>query len=160
MKIVYQILLLSVLGLCACRPAGPKVVKAESVKDLAPFDPSTQQTMTRLGVGHVKHFLESNPEALVLDVRPSAEYDKAHLPGAVSFPYDFKNSSIEKELEVHSDYTPKKIYFTYGSKENFYAIDVVSRLNESGYQYLYSMNGGIEDWVKLGLPVESAGVAK
>ncbi len=159
-KIVYQIMLLIAVSMVACRPAGPKVVEAVDVEDLPPFDPATQQTTAHLNVSQVHFFLESNPQAIVLDVRPLEEYDKAHLPGAVSFPYDFKTTSIQKELEAHPNYDAKKVYLSYGSKENFYAIDVVSKLSAAGYQYLFSMNGGIEDWVREGLPLMSKEVVK
>lgn len=144
----------------ACRPAAPKGIKTVDVEDLPPFDPASQQTLARLAVGHVKHFLESNSDAIILDVRSLEEYNKAHLPGAVSFPYDFEKMSIQEELAAHPDYDKKKVYLAYGSKENFYSIDVISRLSDAGFQYLNSMNGGIEDWIKLGLPVESKETVK
>lgn len=124
------------------------------VEDLPPFDPASQKTLAHLGVRHVKYFLESNPDAIILDVRPLEEYNEAHLPGAVSFPYDFEKMSIQEELAAHPDYDKKKVYLAYGSKENFYSTEVVSRLSRAGFQYLNSMNGGIEDWITLGLPVE------
>ncbi len=130
------------------------------MEDLPPFDPATQQTQTRLNIEHIKHFLESNPDAILLDVRGLEDYDKGHLPGAVSFPYDLKKQSIQEQLIAHPDYDTKKVYLTYGSTENFYAIEVVLRMASAGYQYLNSLNGGIEDWVKLGLPVESKEVVK
>lgn len=143
----------------ACRPPAVKVVKAQNVEDMQPFDPATQKTLSRFNLEHVKHFLESNPDPLVLDVRGRTEYDQGHLPGAVFFPYDFKKMSIAEELQKHPKYDLKDLVLVYGSKKNFYAIDVASRLSDAGYQFVSSMNGGIEDWVKLGLPVESKATA-
>lgn len=143
----------------ACRPPAVKVVQAQKVEDLKPFDPASQKTLSRFNLEHVKHFLESNPDARLLDVRSRAEYDQGHLPGAVSFPYDFETMSITEELQKHPEYDSKDLVLAYGSKENFYAIDVASRLSDAGHRYVSSMNGGFEDWVKLGLPVESKATA-
>ncbi len=154
-KWVFQFLLLSTLGLAACRPAGPKLLEAPKIADLPPFDPATQVTVSYLDLEHVGHFLESNPEALLLDVRTRGEYDEGHLPKALSFPYDFENQTIDGVLEAHPDLDSKKICFIYGSKENYYAVQVIVRLRSKGYQYLFCMNGGIEDWVEKGLPLMS-----
>lgn len=158
MKIVWQFLLLITLSLVACRPPGPQVVETPKVADLPPFDPASQITVSYVGIEHARHLLESNPDALVLDVRPREEYDKAHLPKAVSFPYDFQNATIDGALAAHPDYDTKKVYFLYGSNENYHGIDVSMRLRQMGYQYLFCMNGGIEDWIKMGLPVMSKGM--
>ncbi|MCF6311934.1 MAG: rhodanese-like domain-containing protein [Verrucomicrobiales bacterium] len=131
-----------------------KVVKAQKVEDMEPFDPATQKTYARFTVEHAKHFLENNPNAWVLDVRSQTEYDQGHLTGAVSFPYDFEKMSIEEELQKHSDRDLKTPVFAYGSKEDFHAIEVATRLRAAGFQFVSSLNGGIEDWMKLGLPVE------
>jgi len=155
---VCQFLLLIALSLVACRPAGPGVVEAPKVEDLPPFDPATQATVSYVNIEQALHLLESNPDALVLDVRSRGEYDKAHLPKAVSFPYDFQNAAIDRALAAHPDYDTKKIYFLYGSNENYHGVDVSMRLREVGYQYLFCMNGGIEDWIKKGLPVMSKGM--
>lgn len=158
MKIVCQFLLLITLSSVACRPPGPKVVEVPKVADLPPFDPATQISVSYLDIEHARHLLESNPDTLVLDVRPPEEYDTAHLPKAVSFPYDFQKKTIDGALAAHPDFDTKKTYFLYGSAENYYAIDVSMRLRAMGYQYLYCMNGGIEDWIKKGLPVMSKGM--
>jgi len=148
--------------LVACRPPGPKAVETPDAEDLPPFDPATQQTVTYLEIAHAVHFLESNPDAIVLDVRGREDYDKVHLPKAVSFPYDFEKKKIKKALAAHPDYDTKKSYFIYGSKENYYALDVSNRLKVSGYQYLFCIrqDSGIEDWVKAGLPVSSTAAVK
>jgi len=152
-KTIYCIALL--FAFVACRPAEISVAEAPDVEDLPPFDPATQQTVAYLNIEHVKHFLESNPDVFVLDVRTLEEYDKVHLPGAVSFPYDFKKKTIKKVLAAHPDYKTKNTYFFYGSNENYYEIDVSMHFRNLGYQYLFCMNGGIEDWIKDGLPVMS-----
>ncbi len=130
------------------------------MEDLPPFDPATQQSMARLSLEQSIHFLESNPKAVLLDVRGREEYDKAHFSGAVSFPYDFKKLSINKALESNPNLGKKKVYFIYGSKENFYAIDVALRFIGSEHQYIYVMNGGIEDWIAKGLPVEATAIVQ
>lgn len=160
MKAFCQILLLISLLASACRPAGPEVIESADVEDLPPFDPATQQAMARLSLEHSIHFIESNPEAVLLDVRGRKEYDKAHISKAVSFPYNPKNKSMAKALNSNPDYNTKKVYFLYGSKDNFYAIEIALRFMASGHQHIFIMNGGIEDWIKKGLPVMSSTVVE
>ena len=154
---ICQFFLLLVMMIIACRPSGPKVVEKPDLEDLPPFDPSTQQSVAYLEISHAAHFLESNPDAIVLDARGREDYDKVHLPNAVSFPYDFEKMSIKKELAAHPDYDTKKIYFIYGSKKDFHATDIANRMKGMGYQYLFCVRNesGIEDWIKAGLPVVS-----
>lgn len=142
----------------ACRPSLPKVAEIPDMEDMPPFDPATQQSISHMGLKHVKHFLDSNPDAIVLDVRPREEYDLAHLPRAISFPYDIDGKNINESLVAHPEYDTKKKYFTYGSKEDFHSIDVSWQLIKRGFQNMFSMNGGIEDWIKEGLPVMSTSV--
>ena len=130
-------------------------MKPGDVEDLPPFDPATQQTMARMNLAQAEHFLESNPKAIVLDVRSREDYDTAHLSGAVFFPFDLKKASIEAAQKSNPDFTKKKVYFLYGSKDNFYSIEVALRLIASGHQHIFVLNGGIEDWIKKGLPVMS-----
>ena len=141
----------------ACRPSAPKVLKKPDLEELPPFDPSTQQSVAYLEISHAVHFLESNPDAIVLDARRREDYDKVHLPTAVSFPYDFKKKSIKKELAAHPDFDTKKKYFIYGSNKDYNATDTANRMKDKGYQYLFCTRNetGIEDWVKAGLPVMS-----
>lgn len=156
MKTLGQILLLASVLAVACRPA-PTVVEAADVEDLPPFDTSTQQTMARLSVAHAIHFLESNPQAILLDVRGREEYDKAHLPGAISFPYNV-SQPIAKTLKSYPSFDTKGVYFIYGIDE-INAINVSIGLLGLGYQHLFILNGGIEAWVKKEQPVTTT-VAK
>ena len=148
----------------ACRPSGPRVAEMPDMEEMPPFDPATQQTITYLEIAHIQHFLDSNPDVIVLDVRGRDEFDKVHLPKAISFPYDPKEKKkmVDKSLAALSNYDTKKIHFVYGSKENYYALDVCNRLRIAGYQYLFCIrqDSGIEDWVKAGLPVVSTPAAE
>lgn len=152
-----QILLLASVLAVACRPA-PTVVKAADVEDLPPFDTSTQQAMARLSVAHSVHFLESNPHAILLDVRGREEYDKAHLPGAISFPYNV-SQPIAKTLESYPSFDTKAVFFVYGTDE-INAINISIGFLRLGYQHLFILNGGIEAWVKKGHPVTTTAVAE
>ncbi|NOY01034.1 MAG: hypothetical protein GXP30_15095 [Verrucomicrobia bacterium] len=158
MKNCCRTLLLLSLFAVACQPTVPKAIEAADVEDLPPFDPATQQALALLSLEHSIHFLESNPKAILLDIRGREEYDKAHLPGAVYFPYDFKKLSIEEALESNPGLGKRGVYFIYGSKENFYVIDVAHRFIGSGHQYIFVMSGGIEDWIAKGLPVETTAI--
>lgn len=136
------------------------MVEAPDLEELPPFDPSTQQSITHLDLIHVKHFLDSNPKAVILDVRPRPDYDTAHLPGAVCFPYDPAVMPFGELLKKYPEFDTKKKYFIYGTEKNYLEIDVSILLSGVGYQYLFKMNEGVESWIKEGLPVMSTATVK
>jgi rhodanese-related sulfurtransferase/predicted transcriptional regulator len=81
-------------------------------------------------------------EALLLDVRPSVEYEAAHIPGAVSIPYN----ELEGRL---SELPPSKLIVTYcRGPYCVYADDVLGTLTEHGWQ-VARLEEGVVEWQLL-----------
>lgn len=87
-----------------------------------------------------------NAGAFMLDVRTPAEWLEAHIPGATLIPLD--------ELGVRMNELPADeiivIYCRSGNRSG-QALDL---LLKAGYSDIFSMEGGIQDWITAGYEVE------
>jgi rhodanese-related sulfurtransferase len=87
-----------------------------------------------------------NAGAFMLDVRTQAEWSEVHIPGATLIPLD--------ELGVRMDELPADeiivIYCRSGNRSG-QALDI---LLKAGYSDVFSMEGGIQDWITAGYDVE------
>jgi rhodanese-related sulfurtransferase len=78
-------------------------------------------------------------EALLLDVRPSVEYEAAHIPGAISIPYD----EIEERL---AELPTSKLIVTYcRGPYCVYADDALGILAAHGWQ-VARLEEGVVEW--------------
>lgn len=89
-----------------------------------------------------------NIQPLLLDVRTPGEYQQAHIKGATLIPVQV----LQQQLAVLKDYKEKEIiiYCASGNRST-----VASRiLIENGFEKIYNVRYGINDWVRKGYPVE------
>lgn len=87
---------------------------------------------------------------IVLDVRPPEEFQRGHLPHAVSVP--------QKELEQYLFQLPrdKQIIAYCRGRYCVLAMQAVQKLCEFGYQAA-ALEGGIQGWRERGYEIESGG---
>jgi len=87
-------------------------------------------------------------EVTVLDVRPSAEHEAGHLPGARSVPIT--------ELAEHMRSLPKDREIVAYCRGPYcvYAIEAVKQLQEAGF-VAHRLDVGVPRWRERGLPVEA-----
>lgn len=85
--------------------------------------------------------------ALVLDVRPGAEFQEGHVLNAVNIP-EPELSSRQKELERHRE-KPIIACCQNGSM----SVRAVSQMKAGGFEKLYCLKGGLTAWKSAGLPV-------
>ena len=83
----------------------------------------------------------------ILDVRPEAEYEKGHIPNAISIPFDQLSKRL-KELPKRSEI----IAYCRGPFCVF-ADEAVALLNKAGFKAT-RLEEGFPDWEVIGLPVE------
>jgi rhodanese-related sulfurtransferase len=85
-------------------------------------------------------------EVYFLDVRTPMEWQAGHIPGATLIPLD--------ELAVRSGELPVNepilIYCRSGNR----SLQAMNLLDSVGFMNLSSMDGGIEDWITAGYPLE------
>lgn len=82
----------------------------------------------------------------ILDVRKAEEYQAGHIPGSVLIPLN-KLAVRVGELPVGE---PILIYCHSGSL----SLEAMNMLGGAGFMHLSSMDGGFNDWVVAGYPVE------
>ena len=83
----------------------------------------------------------------ILDVRPEAEYEKGHIPNAISIPFDQLSKRL-KELPKRSEI----IAYCRGPFCVFADV-AVALLNKAGFKAT-RLEEGFPDWEVIGLPVE------
>jgi len=91
-------------------------------------------------------------QVLVLDVRPEAEYDAGHIPGAVSVPHDqlaARLADLPESAEI--------IAYCRG-RYCVFAPDAVRLLRARGFS-ARPLEGGLPDWRLAGLPVTAPAIA-
>jgi rhodanese-related sulfurtransferase/predicted transcriptional regulator len=106
-------------------------------------DRTELETITR---AELTERLRREPRPVVLDVRPAAEFQAAHLPGAVSVPPDQLTSAV-KRLPTDSDV----VAYCRGPF-CIYADDAVRALRRRGHRAV-RLEDGFPEWRRAGLPV-------
>ena len=86
-------------------------------------------------------------DAVVVDVRPMADFNKGHIVNAVSAPLNgFKNQI--KSLEKHKD-KPIIIGCRSGNQSQAACRD----LRKAGFEKVYNLRGGLHAWEAHNLPI-------
>ena len=93
-----------------------------------------------------------NNEVILLDVRPAVEYEAAHLPGAVSLPWD----ELARRLDELPD--DKTIVAYCRGPYCVYADEALGLLAAHGRQGV-RLEEGVAEWQLAGYPLESDGNA-
>ncbi len=87
-----------------------------------------------------KSYMQEHPEAIVIDVRTSEEFQSGHIPGAVNLPLAAIVSG--KIPAAFSDKGKTYLVYCRSGRRSAAAVQMLSAL---GYQHLYDF-GGILDW--------------
>ena len=92
---------------------------------------------------------ESDPPALLIDVRSEKEYSEGygHIPGAKWIPM----LKLESKLEDLEEFKDKEIVtMCPGGGMSLVAVDI---LNEAGFKDAKSLKGGTDEWRQNGYPL-------
>lgn len=95
----------------------------------------------------VKRALDTNEEAIFLDVRTDEEYVRGHLAGSLHLPV---GAVLDRAETVLSD--KKKTIYVYclsGSRSTF----ATEQLQKLGYENVFNMTGGLLSWRAKGYPL-------
>jgi len=90
--------------------------------------------------------LVNSDKAVVLDIRPSAEYKLGHLVDSINVPYD----RINADLATLEKYKTKTIIIV--DKIGQYAGTAGRQLAKAGYD-VRRLSGGISEWQNQNLPL-------
>ena len=90
--------------------------------------------------------LINDRNALVLDVRPAADFKKGHLMGALNLPL----ARLDEHLgELGKDKSrPVLVYCALGAT----AAEAARRLQKHGFSEVYPIRGGLDGWLAASLP--------
>ncbi len=91
--------------------------------------------------------LMNDREAVVVDVRPTADFKKGHLLNAVSLPVakiDEQAGTLAKDKSK-----PVLVYCALGGS----AIEAAKQLRKAGYTEVYPLRGGLNGWISANLPI-------
>jgi rhodanese-related sulfurtransferase len=89
---------------------------------------------------------------LIVDVRNSAEYAIAHIPGAINIPH----AELSERLEEIRGENGVLIYCFNGSRTR----EAEHILYENSIDNVYHLDGTFEKWLRGGYPVEKGGVKR
>lgn len=103
-----------------------------------------EQPVPAIGVREVRARLKEG--AKLLDVRTEREYQALHPAGAVSFPF----STLKKRPPQLPLDTEILVITLKGSR----SLEAARLLQAYGFTNVTDVHGGMEHWVKFGLPVK------
>ncbi|SMG32543.1 rhodanese-like domain-containing protein [Paraburkholderia susongensis] len=92
--------------------------------------------------------------AAVIDLRPSADYAKGHLPSARHFELAELQTKVAQLAKNKSN--PVLLVCQTGQQSNKAARIV----QEAGYAEVHVLEGGVDAWQKAGMPVVKQGAVK
>lgn len=131
-------LLLSALPLCFVL-AGCMGSKPAQVGEDAEAAPSKEAVYHALTAEEAKARMDSGDALTVLDVRTEAEYNEAHIPGAMLLPNETIGEAMPAELpELDAEIL---VYCRSGNRSK----QAADKLVALGYTAVYDF-GGIKDW--------------
>ena len=92
--------------------------------------------------------LMNRDDALVIDVRPAAEFAKGHILGARNVPA----GELERRAAEFDRFKAKPVIVNCGDGNR--AGDAAALLRKSGFGNVVNLTGGYAAWQQAGLPVE------
>lgn len=96
--------------------------------------------------------LETDPRAVVVDVRSPAEFRSGHIPGARLVPVETLEPARFTDANDGAGFTPDQaIYLTCHAGKR--AEKAAQILSDAGFTRLTLVEGGTEAWHKAGLPL-------
>jgi rhodanese-related sulfurtransferase len=108
----------------------------------------TEQQINLISVAELKKHYDETPNLCLIDVRENDEWESEHIPGAYHIPKDKLSGLIE--LRAPDRNHPVYLYCQGGIR----SLQAAHTLLEMGYQQVYSVEGGIDEWENAGYPIK------
>jgi len=89
----------------------------------------------------------NHDDAVVIDVRPAADFAKGHIINAVNIPA----SNLQTQMKQMEKYKNKKIILS--CRSGAQSAVACKQLGKQGYENVYNLKGGILNWQSENLPV-------
>lgn len=109
----------------------------------------TALKVNTINAQELKKRRDQDPHLCLIDVREDHEWQEQRIPGALHIPKDTISTTIRAAVPELD--TPVYLHCRGGVR----SLAVANELLTLGYQNVYSIDGGITDWVHAGYPVET-----
>ena len=91
--------------------------------------------------------MNNNEDALILDIRATAEYKGGHIKGAKNTPL----AELAAKLESYTSHKKKQV-LVYCSSGNT-ATGAIKLLKKAGFEKINNLEGGVAAWKEANLPL-------
>ena len=114
---------------------------ASSINEMMPWD--------------VEDYLQSHPDALIVDIRETHEYDTMHIPDSINVPRGILENACEWDFEetepelVEARDRPVVLVCRSGNRTTLAA----NTLQQMGYENVISLKTGLRGWSDYELPL-------
>lgn len=103
--------------------------------------------MSRIDTASTRSLLAANPDVLVVDVRTPAEYESAHIDGAINLPLDQVDAHLRR---IVTDAGGTMVLICQSGNR---AERARQALAKTGLTDLAVLEGGMNSWIASGAPV-------
>ena len=110
------------------------------------------QTLTRV---ELKRLQEKNEDFLLLNVLSPESFQKAHIPGSCNIPVATEGFLNKVEQAAGAKGKSRRIVTYCGGSHCSASKDAAHLLEGAGFGQVQAFEGGMEDWIAAGYPVES-----
>lgn len=100
-----------------------------------------------IDVHELKLKIDEAPSLCLIDVREQDEWDEIRIPGAIHIPKDTISERIQEVVE--DKHQPIYLHCRSGVRSLYAAHTLISM----GYEHVFSVNGGIQEWSLFGYEV-------
>ncbi len=107
--------------------------------------------METIKADELKRRMDHNDDLLVLDVLPSEEHDKQHIPNAKNIP--LKRDDFIDEVENAAESKVQQVVVYCANTGCDLSPKAAKQLEEAGFKNVVDFKGGIEEWKEAGYGV-------
>jgi len=107
---------------------------------------SKEKMSGTIGADDFKHQIESG--ATILDVRTPEEFATGHIANSINM--DFKNPAFRENVAMLDKSKTYAVYCASGVRSG----KAADLMKEQGFNFVYTLEGGIRTWKDKGLPLE------
>lgn len=134
----------------ASRPAADDESPADTDDLLRQMIDNLRNPYDTIPVAELDELIRGGDRPVIIDIRSPDQFAESHVPGSVNIP--------QAELPARGDELPDDrdapiiMVCNIGKKSKYTTLFLKSK----GYRHVRSAKGGLSEWVRKGLPVESA----
>lgn len=109
---------------------------------------NNEPLISTISVQDLKRLLDENAHLYLIDVRELNEWEEVHIPKAIHIPKD----ELPYTIGTHIADLNQPIYLH--CKAGVRSLDAAQKLINMGYKHVYSVEGGILQWMEHHYPVK------